>query len=435
MNKEQDEISKLLDSMNESDELDKKMNAFAKKKQRPSTESKEVDLTQIEILPIHSKPAKEETIVLGVEDQIGSTRTMDWNQNKPSQPQPSGGTVVINDKEIKSLLDEEKGPKLRREVVRKKTKKVVSAQPEPEESYSNHQKKDKSTIALVLLGILGIVLAGALIIGVVSIVGSMLKDEEISSELQDKYYKEIMEWAESYSTYSDKEKEKIIDLEAKFNKLTKQQKADIDDVLIAQTGKTFDELLAKAKSSSEDKKNNNTEIAEKKAKIKEEISELKSKLKKAETELEDAEEDLDDAKSELDKAQSALDSAKQDIEDAQIAKDSAQHEYDVVNDRINELIGKQTPETPLTEEEQTELSEKQSRLPILAQNVTDAETNLKNVKSKYDLSKLEKSVSKAQTKVDEATEKVNQAKTTVDSYNQQIAELQKKYDELDEEED
>ena len=353
---------------------------------------------------------------------------MDWNQNKPSQPQPSGGTVVINDKEIKSLLDEEKGPKLRREVVRKKTKKVVSSQPEPEVSYAKHQKKDKSTIALVLLGILGIVLAGALIIGVVSIVGSMLKDEEISSELQDKYYKEIMEWAESYSTYSDKEKEKIIDLEAKFNKLTKQQKADIDDVLIAQTGKTFDELLAKAKSSSEDKKNNNTEIAEKKAKIKEEISELKSKLKKAETELEDAEEDLDDAKSELDKAQSALDSAKQDIEDAQIAKDSAQHEYDVVNDRINELIGKQTPETPLTEEEQTELSEKQSRLPILAQNVTDAETNLKNVKSKYDLSKLEKSVSKAQTKVDEATEKVNQAKTTVYSYKQQMAELQKKYD-------
>mgnify|MGYP000128650866 CR=1 FL=1 len=63
--------------------------------------------------------------------------------------------------------------------------------------------------------------------------------------------------------------------------LSDEQQSEINKVLKSKTGKTFDELLAQVKSDAKDKadaSNNNTEIAQQKAKLKEQISNLKDDL-------------------------------------------------------------------------------------------------------------------------------------------------------------
>ena len=433
MRKEQDEISKLLDSLNEEDELDEKMDAFAKRKQKTSVQ-KEVDLTQVDILSVNNKP-KDEPIVLGIDDKIGATRTMDWNQEKTVEPQPNGGTVVINDQEIKSLLDEEKGPKLRREVVRKKGE-PSSQNEEVHTKLKKEVKQDtsnKKTVVTIVVALLGAMLAGALIFGVVKVVGDATKNDSETTELQDKYYKEIMAWAEDYSTYSDDEKEKILDYETKFNKLSKDQKADIDDVLIAQTGKSFDELLAKAKSSSEDKKNNNTEIAEKKAELKDKISSLKSKISKAEEDVASAQSDLDDANKELETAQKKLDDANAQISQAQTEYDNAKVLYQQADSRRNELYNKQQTEEGLNEEEQSELGELYNNYATLQNNLKKTESNLNDLKSKLNVTGIQTEVDQAQTKVNDAQTALTEAQSVVDSYNQELGRLQKDYNALNDE--
>lgn len=70
--------------------------------------------------------------------------------------------------------------------------------------------------------------------------------------------------------------------------MTRKQREKIDEILEKATGKNFNELLAKANKTNTNKKNNNTEIAEKKAELRKKISDLKNQLSKANADLENA---------------------------------------------------------------------------------------------------------------------------------------------------
>ena len=97
-----------------------------------------------------------------------------------------------------------------------------------------------------------------------------------------------------------------------FNRLSDEQQSEINKVLKSKTGKTFDELLAQAKSDAKDKadaSNNNTEVAQQKAKLKEQISNLKDDLADAKQALDDANSKLNTAKSNLSSIQSKVSSA------------------------------------------------------------------------------------------------------------------------------
>ena len=86
-------------------------------------------------------------------------------------------------------------------------------------------------------------------------------------------------------------------MEEYYNRLSDEQKEEIDDLLKSRTGYTFDELLARAKSDEKkDSSNNNTEIAE-----------LRAKLSTLQTQLSSAQSTLDSAKSTLTTRQSEYD--------------------------------------------------------------------------------------------------------------------------------
>ena len=166
---------------------------------------------------------------------------------------------VIDDDEIQSLLEEGKGPQLKREVINKK-----------KDSKKKASKKNNSKTGLYIgLGIVGVLLISLLIFGGIKLVTSGLSgSDEKTEEVQKKNYQELLDFANNYDSLSSSEKKGIVDLESKYNSLTRKQREKIDEILEKATGKNFNELLAKAnKKTNSKKKNNNTEIAEKKAEL------------------------------------------------------------------------------------------------------------------------------------------------------------------------
>lgn len=271
--KSQDEISQLLDSFEVEDTLEEKMENFTQEKERQSRierarknsqdfnrrNTEEMDLTQI-IDPIDDSEFEDEEY----EEDGSQTKTMMWDKDQIDlETTDTNKTVVINDDEIQSLLEEDKGPRLKREVHRGSARK---------------SNQDTKKIAIIVAGVIAVILAGVAIFGVINLIGGLGSDDQISEEEQKQNYKEILAWANDYDFLTDDEKADIIDFETMFNRLSDEQQSEINKVLKSKTGKTFDELLAQAKSDAKDKadaSNNNTEVAQQKAKLKEQISNLK----------------------------------------------------------------------------------------------------------------------------------------------------------------
>ena len=438
---ENDEISQLLDSfqMDEEDTLEQKMDQF-KKTQNRSRVKKHKPEPEIPFQSKKVEPSLGDTFVVGSKDlnepeskeDLSATRTVMWNADELKQEaDATNKTVVIDDDEIQSLLEEGKGPQLKREVINKK-----------KDSKKKASKKNNSKTGLYIgLGIVGVLLISLLIFGGIKLVTSGLSgSDEKTEEVQKKNYQELLDFANNYDSLSSSEKKGIVDLESKYNSLTRKQREKIDEILEKATGKNFNELLAKAnKKTNTNKKNNNTEIAEKKAELRKKISDLKNQLSKANADLENAQKAQESAQSDVDSLTSKINSAKSSLGDAQNAVNSAQSDYNNLVDILRRRAELDNiPNDQITQDELSELSDIRTNHPNLENEVNSAKDDLDaanaaltTAQKNSNVSSLENKLSTAQTKLNSASSDVKDAQSKVDSLNSQINDYQSQLDDLD----
>ncbi len=437
---ENDEISQLLDSFqaDQEDTLEQKMDRFTKTQNR-SRVKKHKPEPEIPFQSKKEEPSLGDTFVVGSKDlnepkeDLSATRTVMWNADELKQEaDATNKTVVIDDDEIQSLLEEGKGPQLKREVINKK-----------KDSKKKASKKNNSKTGLYIgLGVVGVLLISLLIFGGIKLVTSGLSgSDEKTEEVQKKNYQELLDFANNYDSLSSSEKKEIVDFESKYNSLTRKQREKIDEILEKATGKNFNELLAKAnKKTNTNKKNNNTEIAEKKAELRKKISDLKNQLSEAKADLESAQKAQESAQSDVDSLTSKINSANSSLRDAQDAVNRAQSNFDnlsSIQTRREELAA--IDNDKISQEENAELHDIRTNYPNLDKDVESANATLKAAKDAYDavqqknsnVSSLENKLSTAQTKLNSASSDVKDAQSKVDSLNSQINDYQSQLDDLD----
>lgn len=434
---ENDEISQLLDSFqaDQEDTLEQKMDRFTKTQNR-SRVKKHKPEPEIPFQSKKEEPSLGDTFVVGSKDlnepkeDLSATRTVMWNADELKQEaDATNKTVVIDDDEIQSLLEEGKGPQLKREVINKK-----------KDSKKKASKKNNSKTGLYIgLGVVGVLLISLLIFGGIKLVTSGLSDEK-TEEVQKKNYQELLDFANNYDSLSSSEKKEIVDLESKYNSLTRKQREKIDEILEKATGKNFNELLAKAnKKTNTNKKNNNTEIAEKKAELRKKISDLKNQLSEAKADLENAQKAQESAQSDVDSLTSKINSANSSLRDAQNAVNSAQSDYNNLVDILRRRAELDNiPNDQITQDELSELSDIRTNHPNLENEVNSAKDDLDaanaalaTAQKNSNVSSLENKLSTAQTKLNSASSDVKDAQSKVDSLNSQINDYQSQLDDLD----
>lgn len=445
---ENDEISQLLDSFqtNEEDTLEQKMDQFTKNQTRSRVEKHKPE-PEIPFQAKKEEPSLGDTFVVGSKDlnepkeDLSATRTVMWNADDLKQEADSTNqTVVIDDDEIQSLLEEGKGPQLKREVINKKK--------EPSKKKSAPKKSHSKTGMYVALGVVGVLLVSLLIFGGMKLMtGGLSSSDEKTSEVQKKNYQELLDFANNYDDLSSSDQKKIIDFESKYNSLTRKQREKIDEILEEATGKTFNELLASAnKKTSTKKDNNNTEIAEKKAQLKQKIDDLKKQLLSAQSELENAQKAQSDAQSNVDSLNkqikaadnsSALKAALNARDSAKVAYSDAQSALQACENRRSEL--EQIPNSELTQDQYAELQQLYAEHQGLVDKVNSTKADLDKAEAAYsdaqkstsDTSSLESKLESAKTKLDSANSDVTDAQSKVDSLNSQINDYQNQLNQLD----
>lgn len=441
---ENDEISQLLDSFqtNEEDTLEQKMDQFTKNQTRSRVERNKPEPE----IPFQSKrlePSLGDTVVVGSKDldepkeDLSATRTVMWNADDLKQEADSTNkTVVIDDDEIQSLLEEGKGPQLKREVVNKKK--------EPSKKKVSSKKNNSKTGLYIVLGVVGVLLVSMLIFGGMKLfTGGLSGSDEKTEEVQKKNYQELLDFANSYNSLSSSEKKDIVDLESKYNSLTRKQREKIDEILEGSTGKNFNELLASAnKKTHSHKSNNNTEIAEKKAELKQKISNLKTQLKNAQSDLESAQKAQSDAQSDIDSLNKQIESAGGSVKEAQSAVINAQSAYDSAQSALQACENRRSeleniPNDQLTEDQYNELKSLYAQHQGLVNQVISAKTDLDDAKAALataekgsDTTSLQNKLNSAQKKYDAANLDVTNAQSKVDSINSQITDYQNQLDQL-----
>lgn len=442
---ENDEISQLLDSFqtNEEDTLEQKMDQFTKKQTRSRVEKHKPEPE----IPFQAKKVESslgDTFVVGSKDlnepkeDLSATRTVMWNADDLKQEADSTNqTVVIDDDEIQSLLEEGKGPQLKREVINKKK--------EPSQKKSAPKKSHSKTGMYVALGVVGVLLVSLLIFGGMKLMtGGLSGSDEKTSEVQKKNYQELLDFANNYDSLSSSDQKEIVNLESKYNSLTRKQREKIDEILEKATGKNFNELLASAnKKTSTKKDNNNTEIAEKKAQLKQKINDLKKQLLSAQSELENAQKAQSDAQSDVDSLQAQIDSAGSGVSDAQTAYLDATDAFNLAQNNLAECLKiidtyGEIPNDQITPEQNAQLTEAQKQKASLQSAYDAAAVEYANKKSAYeeakknsDTSSLENKLKSAKTKLDNVNSDVTDAQSKVDSLNSQITDYQNQLNQLD----
>lgn len=436
---ENDEISQLLDSFqaDQEDTLEQKMDRFTKTQNR-SRVKKHKPEPEIPFQSKKEEPSLGDTFVVGSKDlnepkeDLSATRTVMWNADELKQEaDATNKTVVIDDDEIQSLLEEGKGPQLKREVINKK-----------KDSKKKASKKNNSKTGLYIgLGVVGVLLISLLIFGGIKLVTSGLSgSDEKTEEVQKKNYQELLDFANNYDSLSSSEKKEIVDLESKYNSLTRKQREKIDEILEKATGKNFNELLAKAnKKTNTNKKNNNTEIAEKKAELRKKISDLKNQLSEAKADLESAQKAQESAQSDVDSLKQQVNEAQSTLDKAQSAENSACATYSEllkILERIKVLSA--IDNDKISQKENAELTELRTSHPDIEGEVNSAyeakkaaEAANTDAKNKSNKSSLENKLSTAQTKLNSASSDVKDAQSKVDSLNSQINDYQSQLDDLD----
>lgn len=412
--KPKDEISRLLDSFQEEEVLEEKMEGFTAQKRRQDRMQRASRQT-VEPEPVQNET--NDTIVLRPEpkktESAGTTVMFDPEKIE-EEDTDTNKTVVINDNEIQSLLDEDKPPKLRREVV---SHGGSSHRKEPMPHKKPTKKKGLSPAAIVGIVVAALMVVGILGFGVYTLMNSGKEDktEEVTKK-QKRAYDSIIDWLDSLT---GDDYDGIEDMEDDYDSLTKEQKKKLNDYFEKITGSTFDELLAKAKSDSKkDSSNNNAKIAE-----------LKAQLKSLESQLSDAQSDLNDANSRLSSAQSDYDNWNNKLStwqntNAQLKQ--KQTELSTLEARMKEL--QNIPADQISQEELSELTQSYKTQASLQQEVSNLQGQLNGV---GDYSSIQSHVNSASSEVSQAQSDVDAAQSTIDQLTSQIQEVQNRIDALE----
>lgn len=412
--KPKDEISRLLDSFQEEEVLEEKMEGFTAQKRRQDRMQRASRQT-VEPEPVQNET--NDTIVLRPEpkktESAGTTVMFDPEKIE-EEDTDTNKTVVINDNEIQSLLDEDKPPKLRREVV---SHGGSSHRKEPMPHKKPTKKKGLSPAAIVGIVIAALMVVGILGFGVYTLMNSGKEDktEEVTKK-QKRAYDSIIDWLDSLT---GDDYDGIEDWEEDYDSLTKEQKKKLNDYFEKITGSTFDELLAKAKSDSKkDSSNNNAKIAE-----------LKAQLKSLQSQLSDAQSDLNDANSRLSSAQSDYDNWNNKLStwqntNAQLKQ--KQTELSTLEARMKEL--QNIPADQISQEELSELTQSYKTQASLQQEVSNLQGQLNGV---GDYSSIQSHVNSASSEVSQAQSDVDAAQSTIDQLTSQIQEVQNRIDALE----
>ena len=385
------------------------MEGFAAKKRRQDKYTQQINMIDVDDTQETKTPSANDTIVLRparpqqAESEAGETVMFDPDQIE-EQTELTNKTVVINDDEIQSLLEQEQGPKLRREVKGHSKKPVAKM-----------RKKNDKTVKIVLAVLVSLLVVAVIGTGAYVLLNGIGENAETENDRQAVAYERIMDWLDTV----DDDFTGIEDMEEYYNRLSDEQKEEIDDLLKSRTGYTFDELLARAKSDEKkDSSNNNTEIAE-----------LRAKLSTLQTQLSSAQSTLDSAKSTLTTRQSEYDALveqSQNAANAQANLEIAQAAVDECEARRQELLNKQSAGT-ITEEELIELDNiYKVDWPSLNDALEQAQREVNNAPSvsQDQLNSASQAVSQAQSAVD-------QAQSAVDEINSQISQIQSQINELE----
>lgn len=412
--KPKDEISRLLDSFQEEEVLEEKMEGFTAQKRRQDRMQRASRQT-VEPEPVQNET--NDTIVLRPEpkktESAGTTVMFDPEKIE-EEDTDTNKTVVINDNEIQSLLDEDKPPKLRREVV---SHGGSSHRKEPMPHKKPTKKKGLSPAAIVGIVIAALMVVGILGFGVYTLMNSGKEDktEEVTKK-QKRAYDSIIDWLDSLT---GDDYDGIEDWEEDYDSLTKEQKKKLNDYFEKITGSTFDELLAKAKSDSKkDSSNNNAKIAE-----------LKAQLKSLQSQLSDAQSDLNDANSRLSSAQSDYDNWNNKLstwQNTNAQLEQKQTELSTLEARMKEL--QNIPADQISEEELTELTQSYKKQASLQQEISNLQWKLNGI---GDYSSIQSHVNSASSEVSQAQSDVDSAQSTIDQLTSQIQEVQDRIDALE----
>ena len=412
--KPKDEISRLLDSFQDEEVLEEKMEGFTAQKRRQDRLQRASRQT-VEPEPVQNET--NDTIVLRPEpkktESAGTTVMFDPEKIE-EEDTDTNKTVVINDNEIQSLLDEDKPPKLRREVV---SHGGSSHRKEPMPHKKPTKKKGLSPAAIVGIVIAALMVVGILGFGVYTLMNSGKEDktEEVTKK-QKRDYDSIIDWLDSLT---GDDYDGIEDWEEDYDSLTKEQKKKLNDYFEKITGSTFDELLAKAKSDSKkDSSNNNAKIAE-----------LKAQLKSLQSQLSDAQSDLNDANSRLSSAQSDYDNWNNKLstwQNTNAQLEQKQTELSTLEARMKEL--QNIPADQISEEELTELTQSYKKQASLQQEISNLQWKLNGI---GDYSSIQSHVNSASSEVSQAQSDVDSAQSTIDQLTSQIQEVQDRIDALE----
>ena len=375
--REFDELSSLIDSIENDDTMKRKMDVFSQRKQRKrrlqQLESDQ-NITQKPVVSTRPQPVSSQqlgqTVVL-TSPSASNTTPVDATKTTVFSPQEVGGaqnegnheTVVVNNSEIQTLLEQD----------------TVT----PRQS----QKNKKVPILAVVLSLLAILMIGFGVYTIAS--GNGLFDNgSDTSDTTTQEFERLLNWAEGYNDLSEAGKRKIIDYEDIYNKCSDTQKAQIDAILKEKSGKTFNQLLALAQSNKKaDSKNDDVKKAEKKAELREKISELQNELDVAKTTLQTTSDEMSAAEKELNSIQTKIDSANEKLVAAQ---------NDLVQAQQNLYLAQEAA-LSATEENQADVQMKLKEAQTAYEKATEAygkaaETDVVSLQQKY--SEIESSYAK-----------------------------------------
>ncbi len=352
----------------------------------------------------------------------GATRV--FSSAAPASPaKEEGGTVFMDQNEISNLLENDDQPLLNRAYLGSSNKSSKSRPEERlrteyreqdyEEDYDDrHAGRGSAGINWKIpVAIIGAALCGLLIFGAVKMIpgwiGGLIADRE---EQTSRNFNDLKEWAQTIYSDDPADLKDILGWKSRFDKLSKDQQKQINEILEQATGKNFDQLVAIAQGADKaEKDNNNTQIAEQKAQIKQQIKTLQSQL--------------DSKQSDLDKLNALLSTANQkgtDLTNAQTSLSSAQTK---LNDLLNQKNHPQiNPEYTAKENEIDNLrnqlaglSSDDPRYDELSAQLDQAQRELSSINQYLSNSSLDSQISSAQSEVNSAQSAVNSAQSAYDS--------------------
>lgn len=331
-----------------------------------------------------------------------STRVFD--NRAPMNPKQAGGTVRMDQNEIRNLLDKEE-PILKRE--------YLQEEDDYSDRYQRQSRRKKS-------GAKGALIAGAILLGIVALFGggyalkSFIDTNIANQQGSNEGFDALMDWIGGYNSYSDDEKMNILDFRKTYEKLSQDAKDKVNSLISSITGKTFDELLAIATMGDKPESSvENVANAEKKAKLREqvetleaEVAALSKQISEIDTRAQSAEQKFNDKKAVYDAYQSDVKAASDAIASYQSQLDNLPSIADLQSQLI--ILRSQLDRLESNEGNEESVQSMQQRV-----------ANLENQINTHDstVSDLESKIATEQGNLQQASSRANSAKTEMDSAN------------------